>query len=570
MGKNFIFILAAFALFLLPIKALAAESIDKYYTNIQLNRDGSVQVEENILYDFGDAERHGIYRDITVAYKARGGNYKLRVSDISVTDEFDNQYNFESSYPGNYLRLKIGDADKTISGRHWYKISYTVKRGINYFSDHEELYWNATGNEWQVPIGEAKTTVYLPGEFDENEIQRTCYFGGFGSQSVCDIGPISSEQPVSVLEFSAYDLGPSEGLTVVVGVPSGTIAKPPLASVIWEIVRDNIIILVPIFVFIWLFRRWKKHGKDAKGRGTIIPEYEAPDNLTPAEVGTLLDGRADRHDVSAEIIELAIQGYLKIRRIEAGTVFKSTDFVFIKLKSADDLKKQFDKDIMNGIFEKGDEVKLSDLKYKFYSVMNAVMSKLYSDLTSQEYFVKNPSTVKAKYFISAAVVFFLAFFVGAFFGVFGVVAIILSAIIIIIFGFLMVALTKKGAEAKEKIFGLKMYLSVAEKARIEFHNAPKKNPEQFEKFLPYAMVMKVEKEWAKQFEGIYNTQPDWYEDPAHRGMFNAATLVGVMSSFDSSASSALAANPSSASSGGSGFSGGGSGGGFGGGGGGSW
>ncbi|MDP1845362.1 MAG: DUF2207 domain-containing protein [Candidatus Moranbacteria bacterium] len=146
---------------------------------------------------------------------------------------------------------------------------------------------------------------------------------------------------------------------------------------------------------------------------------------------------------------------------------------------------------------------------------------------------------------------------------------IISGIIIFIFGWLMPAVTKKGAELKENILGFKDFLSVTETDRLKFHNAPEKTPESFEKFLPYAMVLGVEKEWSKQFEGIYNQQPNWYEDSSGR-MFNAMILSSIVSDFSSSATAAMSSQPSSAAGGGSGFSGGGGGGGFGGGGGGSW
>lgn len=564
---------AGFLFFASP--ALAEEKIDKFITDIQLHSDASIQVEESITYDFGDAERRGILRDIIVGYNARGGNYKLRVSEISVVDENNNPYTFTTSYSGSNLQIKIGDADKLITGLHTYRIRYTVRRAINYFKDHEELYWNATGNGWEVPIGEAETIVRLESGLTDSDVMRTCYFGPYGSTSVCDMSVITENQetgkPVSAVVFKAKDLDSYEGLTVVVGVPVGTIEKPPLAETIWEIVRDNGILLLPVIIFFWLFRRWKKYGKDAKGRGTIIPEYEAPDNLAPAEVGTLYDNRADRTDVSAQIIQLAVKGYLKIRREETGAVFKSADYVFTKLKPSDDLTKSFDKEIMDNLFEKGETVKLSDLKFEFASTMQKIIKNLYEDLTKDGYFIKNPMMIKVKYLVSGCFTFFLAFFIGVFFGFLGVFSMVVTAVIIIIFAFIMPALTKKGAETKEKILGLKLYMTVAEKARIEFHNAPEKNPERFEKLLPYAMVMKVEKEWAKQFEGIYNIKPSWYDDPNYNGVFTAAFLTSSLASFDTTAASDLGATvSSSASSGGSGFSGGGSGGGFGGGGGGSW
>jgi uncharacterized membrane protein len=139
----------------------------------------------------------------------------------------------------------------------------------------------------------------------------------------------------------------------------------------------------------------------------------------------------------------------------------------------------------------------------------------------------------------------------------------------VFFAILMGHRTKKGVEIKEKLLGLKMYLESAEKDRIKFHNAPEKNPQRFEKFLPYAMVFGVEKEWAEQFKDIYKEQPEWYEGVGGQ-TFNSVVLANSLNSFSRTASGSMISAPSSAGSGGSGFSGGGSGGGFGGGGGGSW
>lgn len=560
------------AVFLFARPALAAEQIERFDVTAKLNSDATVNVEEAILYDFGDEERHGIYRDLTVKYRARGGTYKLRVSDIAVVDEADKPYNFTTSNVDDALEIKIGDADTMITGKHWYKIRYTVARAINYFDEGEELYWNGTGNGWEVPILSSEVKVYYPAPMALNAGRETCYAGPEGATDICaQHGFIKSETGLAEgAFFRQQDLAAGEGLTVVVGVPKGTIIKPPLWRTILETVRDNGILILPVLVFIWLLLRWRKYGRDAKGRGTIIPEYEAPEYMTAAEVGTLYDGRADNHDVSAQIIQLAVGGHLKIRRVEEGKVFKSTDYVFTKLMPVAENEKNYVKEIFDGLFSKGDEIKLSDLKYKFATIMASVKNTLYANLTAEKYFKSNPMLTKGKYIGLAVLVFFLSFFLGGFLGGLGILALSLSAVIIFIFAFIMPAYTETGMLMKERILGLKMYMTVAEEARIKFHNAPDKNPEQFEKLLPYAMVMKVEKEWAKQFEGIYNVQPSWYDDPSGSGMFNAVFLASSLSHFDTAAAGTLAATVSQGSSGGSGFSGGGSGGGFGGGGGGSW
>lgn len=546
--------------------SLSAEKITSFNGEIKINTDSTINVQENIAYDFGENQKHGIFRFIPVKYKARGGNFNLRVSGIKVTDESGRAQNFAVSYPGDNVEIKIGDADKYVSGQKNYVISYVIRRAVNYFPDHDELYWNFTGDQWQVPIENASVKVILPDSAKEN-LQMKCFEGVFGTTNECAAS--ASENILEYKTKGALDAG--EGLTIVNGWPKGITPEPTFFQKILDIVRDNWTLLVPFVVFFFMYRLWSKRGRDPKGRGTIIAQYESPDGLAPAEIGTMVDGSADNKDVSSTIIDLAVNKFLKIKRTEEKGFFGTTsaEYTFTKLKD-DEPERNFEKEVMKGIFGSEKEKKLSDLKNKFYKTLQAVKSQLYENVTQYGYYAKNPNTVFGMWIAIAIVGGGLsAGLFGAIQGGWGVFSGIVSGIIMLVFGWLMPAVTKKGAELKENILGFKDFLSVTETDRLKFHNAPEKNPEMFEKFLPYAMVLGVENEWAKQFEGIYNQQPDWYEDSSGR-MFNAMILSSMVSDFSSSAMTTMASQPSSAAGGGSGFSGGGGGGGFGGGGGGSW
>lgn len=147
-----IFLLCLFLILVfLPAKTWAAEHIAEFELEFQINKDSSVDVTEKIEYDFDNLQKHGIFRNIPVKYEARGGNYSLRLSDISVTDENGMAHNFTKSSSGGDLVIKIGDADKFVTGKKIYVIKYKVKRALNYFEDHDEFYWNAIGNQWKIP-----------------------------------------------------------------------------------------------------------------------------------------------------------------------------------------------------------------------------------------------------------------------------------------------------------------------------------------------------------------------------------------------------------------------------------
>jgi uncharacterized membrane protein YgcG len=548
------------------------EVITDFSTTIKINEDASIDVSESITYDFSLNEKHGIYRDIPVKYKARGGNYNLRLSDISVTDETGNARPFDAYSNGDNLRIKIGDPDVLVSGQQVYVINYMVKRALNYFDSYDELYWNATGNDWIATIEQAKATVVLPQALLDNGLQAVCYAGARGSSEECLSRRYNyvSQGQVDKIVFTNDRLKGGEGLTVVVGWPKGLVVEPSAFAKLSDTVKDNAILFLPVLTLLLFYYLWRTRGRDPEGRGTIIAYYDPPDNLSPAEIGTIIDERAHKHDVSAEIINLAVKGYLKIVNIKGKGILKSADYELHKLKESSSLKNKHERELLDALFaDNKSKVKLSDLKDKFYKDLEKIKKVIYQSTVTKNYFPKNPNKVRGIYLVIGGIVISLGWFLGGVFGLLGALSLALSGVIIIFFSFFMPRKTKQGAIVKEQILGLKEYLTVAEKDRIKFHNAPEKKPELFEKLLPYAMVLGVEKEWAKQFKGIYDQQPNWYSDPSG-GNFSAVLLANNLGSFQAKANTNLASRPASASSRGSGFSGGFSGGGFGGGGGGSW
>lgn len=553
---------------------LAEEKINNFDVVVQINTNSTINIEEHINYDFGLANKHGIYRDIPVSYKARGGNYNLRISDIKVVDENNSPYTFSvSSVADGYKRIKIGNANTYVSGQKTYIIKYKIARAINYFQDYDELYWNATGNEWQVSISESSVKVLLPKEIAYKDIKADCFEGSLGSNENCsniNFSTLGQSGTIETIDFSQGFLPSYQGLTIVVGIPKGIITVPSSLTIAADFLKDNLILFLPIIAFIVLFVLWWKKGKDPKGRGVIIAQYDAPDNLTPAEVGTIIDERVNDKDISAEIIHLAIRGYLKIRRTEKKILFaKSIDYEFIKIKQGDDLESDFDKKLFKSIFKTKDEVKLSDLKKDFYKDAKEIKDLVYNSVTKKGYFISNPNKARVSYFTVGIVLLLPIVFLHDYFGSVLFVSLGITGGLIVVFSTIMPKRTMKGVLAREYIRGLKDYLMTAEKERIKFHNAPEKNPELFEKLLPMAMVLGAEKEWAAQFKDIYLTQPSWYESPTGVG-FNSVIFIGNLNSFASATHGAITPSRGAAG-GGSGFGGGGfSGGGFGGGGGGSW
>jgi hypothetical protein len=539
------------------------ESINSFHSDIKVNVDNSIDVTEKIVYNTGKLERHGIYRDI---YPYSSVGYKMGIENVSVVDENGQEYIFETSYTGGNFRIKIGDPDKTFYGQKTYVIKYHAIKAVGQFEDFDEIYWNVTGNEWLIPIYGVSASIVLP----DGAIfkQSACYFGLKGSTEQCSVEDGS-------YNFNAPRvLSSGEGLTVAVGFEKNIVIPYSNSDKVdnffdkylgWIIAG-----ILPILTLIFSLLYWYKKGRDPKGTGVIVPQYDVPDELTPMEVVGIVNEKVSTKDISAEIIYLAIKGYLKISQIEERVLglFKSVDYELLKLKDFSDIPNEFDKKLLNGLFV-GDlqVIKLSALKNVFYKDADLVVEIVLKSFLTKGYY-KNLGGMKNLGGEISTIIFwsiFMSFVVYIFSGkIIVALGVIVSVVIYGIVSHFSPAKTEKGVAIKEYLLGLKDYLRIAEKDRILFHNAPEKKPEVFEKLLPYAMVLGIANIWAKEFEGIYSTPPSWYSGP-NNGVFNAVVFTNSLLNFSSFASSSLGSSPSSSGSGGGGSSGGGGGGGGGGG-----
>lgn len=547
--------------------------INDFTADYYLSRDdpqGQLHIIENIKLTFHDYN-HGILRAIPSSYK--GHSVKLKINNIS--SESGASAHFTTySQAGNTV-LKIGDPNHTITGNQSYTIDYSLQNVVSYYADHDELYWDTNGDQWQQPFEHVTANFHLPK--DLNITDKRCYTGSFGSlEQDCTINTSGD-----AISFQANkQLEANENLSAVLAFPKGYF-KPPTARDWWH---DNYgkvlaITLPPLLIGSWAFRRWQTKGKDVHGRDTIIPEYEPPAGISPAEMGVVNSYRLNPKDISATIIDLAIRKYLRIIEETKKKIFKDKKtYSFELLKTDFSGLKDHEQKILNDIFPTlamGEIVGLDSLKNKFYKTIRSLGSSLPKQLTQDGYFPSNPKYAGAFMYGAAFGLFILAVTMAALLK-WTSVGLVISALILLIFAILMPKRTAQGVQAKEAIEGLKMYMQTAEADRIKMlqspdapyakkSTSPKKTVELFEKLLPFAIVLGVENQWAKQFESIYKTPPDWYS-----GNWTTFNAVYFTSSLNNSVSAMGTSFSPPQSSGGSGFSGGGSGGGGGGGGGGGW
>ncbi|MEM7009230.1 MAG: DUF2207 domain-containing protein, partial [Thermodesulfobacteriota bacterium] len=296
-------------------------------------------------------------------------------------------------------------------------------------------------------------------------------------------------------------------------------------------------------------------------------KYEPPENITPAEAGTLIDERANILDLTSTVIDLAVRGYLTIEEITTTKFFYFTnkDYKIIRTQKPLDSIKLYEDRIISGMFGGKDTIMVSELKNKFYSHIPGIKDALYKELVAGRYFPTNPENVRRIYKwigIAAMVLGFLSLQVSFIFGL----SLGLSGLITLIFSRYMPRKTKKGSHMNEELLGFREFIDRAEKDRIE--RLANNDPTLFDRVLPYALVFGLEDKWADAFKDMYKEPPNWYHSSSYGNTFSPNIFVSDIGRSLGVMNSTLSSRPRK--SGSSGFSGGSSGGGFGGGGGGSW
>jgi uncharacterized membrane protein len=561
----------------LLVMALAASTsarqlkIEKFSAEIFVQPDSSLDVTETIEVNFIGVW-HGLYRTIPVEYVTpQGFNYSLFVNLVGATDSAGQKLKVESSRDGHYLKWKIyvdnaTDVDRTIH------LEYKVRNGLKFFEDHDELYWNVTGDEWDVPVGNASAQIFLPQ--GATGVRTNEFTGSYGSRAQ-NANVTASENSVEV--SMARPLAFHEGLTVVVGWDKGFVKEPGTADLIGQFLASNWPLFIPILVFLFMFWLWSARGRDPRV-GPIAVQYAPPDGMTPAEAGTLVDEKAAMRDITATIVDLAVRGYIVIEEKEKSEMMgllHNKDYVFHLKKSPTEWVglKAHEIALLAGIFLSGAgaDVELSSLQNKFYKTLPGIQGNIFDALMERGYFQHRPDYVRGGFMSGGVVTGVLLAYLGAVMSkTMGmtplpfVVAAFLSTGIIAGFGWFMPARTAGGAKALEGVLGFEDFLTHVEAGHMDRIS---QTPETFEKFLPFAMALGVEKKWVGAFQNIYTQPPSWYQGGYYNGGFYPILFVNSLDNMTMRASSVMASAPRS--SGGSGFGGGGSsGGGFGGGGGG--
>lgn len=568
-------------LFSLPGLALAQqEGITRFDSSITVNPDGSMRVENTITAMVtGDQIQHGIYYDFPTVYSSArtGGRLVIDFQVLGVQRD-GHAEPFTVSNWSNGKRVKIGDPNVLISpGLHTWTLRFSVDRELGFFADHDELYWNVTGNGWVFPIDVASATVTLPAGAAAKITGLAAYTGTVGSTASAVVTTQAADGTPTFTTTSV--LNPGEGLTIVVGWPKGFVQAPTALMRLGWFLRDNSALIVGflgiLLVFLYYMVMWYRHGKDPN-RGTIIPLFTPPDGVSPGGARYLTRMGHDSKAFTAALIDMAVKRYVSIHQ-DRNKYWIERDTAPESVLSDDELA-------LAGTLI-GANARVDFEQANAESIQRAIIASkapLQTDYQPR-FFVNNTGYLLTGILLSVAaavLTFFVAGSGTAVQMVAPVVVIVVLGIMSAVFGSTLKSYTLEGRGLADQIAGFRLYLSVTEKDRMNLLNPPERTPEMFEKYLPYALALDVEQRWSQQFASVFSRMaaegrpyiPVWYYG-AYWNPVNPAAFASHMGTGFTNAISASAVAPGSKSGfGGGGFGGGGgfSGGGGGGGGGGGW
>ena len=621
---------------LIPGRAAAEERIGSFDSRIAIQKDGSVEVTETLDVTV-ENERivHGIYRDFPVRYRApRGGLVKVGFTLLGTTRNGQAEPNRTEAI-GNGVRIRIGSPDVTVPpGEHRYAIRYRAIRQLGSFDRFDELYWNVTGNGWIFPIDQASATVTLPAPVRFG--QRAFYTGAQGSTARA--ARVVAEQPGEIRIETTSPLAPQEGLTIALAFPKGVVTPPSSSTTARWWLADHgpplvgASVLVGLLAFYW--RAYQRVGRDPE-EGPIVPLFSPPDDLSPASMRYLETMSCDNRAFAAALVDLGVRGRIRLVEEDGGWFGKDTIRIE-RTDGGADLPVEERRLLDTLVPHAGETLTMEQKNHKVFAAARKALAAPLREAFDGKLFKRNldwavmglalvigglwltatamglASGIGGPWLVlgmgGVAALLFLLFLRQGARGSLRIMWTIASALVgasvvavtlpialagvemtgpLPLLGPLlalplaltafkwMAAPTLEGRKVLDRVAGFKQYLSIAERDRLErMTGGPAETVELFERYLPYAIALKVENRWADRFARVLAAAAaspgqqqsfGWYSG-SHQPWDNPGGFVrDVGSSLASAVSAASTAPGSSSGSGGGGSSGGGGGGGGGGG-----
>lgn len=514
----------------------AARSVrwSQYNTTLDVHADGSVSVTEDQVISFDGGPFTKGYATIPLARIGDISNIQVLENGVPLTRGNGTPGTFSASVSGGEVNIDWWFTPATNEDRQ-FTISYDVTGVIRVYEDRQQLWWRVIDADFAADVDAATITVNLPEPVSEDQISAAWYASDGSSFPVT----VEMTSPTQVV-WRATDIKQGEALEERLEFPPITSATVPA----WQAAADaqkareeqlapykalaNVLMLAAGLLLlvggsVGVILLWYSRGRDVPVVAPIDLLRTPPDDLPAAAVGTLIDERADDHDVIAAIISLANRGVIRIEEKEpdgilGGLGFGSRDFIFHRLDTDASLR-PFERELLTAIFTGSQkEARLSTMKVRFAERQAKVKEDLYEEMVKRGYFDKNPQATRRLYrglglgLLIASVVggFFLMALIGSFapLTIVPIIAGVIVGIILLIVGGSMPRKTQKGAEAAASWEAFRRYL-----ADIERYDSVADAKKVFDSYLPYAIAFGLERSWVSKFASVGTPAPGWYGGP---------------------------------------------------------
>lgn len=546
----------------------AAERILDYHADITVDADAGVEVRETIRVQAeGQEIRHGIYRDFPTRYRdGHGMRVRVGFEPLALTRDGAPEP-WRSERKSNGVRVYFGSSEALLpAGEHEYVFRFRTTRQLGFFADHDELYWNVTGNGWEFPIDHASARVTLPGAIPPADLALEAYTGPAGAKGTA--WTARAEAPSQAGFATTAPLAPREGLTIVVGFPQGVVKAPDRRQKLRWLVDDNAglgTFLAGLLVVLgWYLVQWWRVGRDP-APGTIIPRYEPPAGTTPSALRYVERMGWDARCAAADLVDAAVRGVIRIAEEDGSYRIERVGEGELPPAEA-----QLVKGLLHGArrftLEQGEHKRIATAmkahkaglrsawaghfnRNTIYVVIGALLSLLFVFVggVAAGGFANSfgtafilvwlsvwtvgvaalmASSAKAwrevgrarggeRVALALAAVFISLFAVpfvlgellgiGMLFMLAGAAAVLALLVFIAtnaLFLRLMKAPTREGRKLLDQIEGLRLYLGVAERDELRARGSPPLTAEEFHRMLPWALALGVERNWSDRFAAV--------------------------------------------------------------------
>ncbi|MEO8911430.1 MAG: DUF2207 domain-containing protein, partial [Candidatus Saccharimonas sp.] len=376
--------------------------ISSYDMKLELSRDQDqrsvLETTESIVAEFpNNSVNHGIERYIPVQYD--GHSVSLYVE--SVTDQTGNPQNFTTYESGDFMVVRIGNANSYVSGTQHYNLKYRQRDVTKFFSNtnRQEFYWDTNGTDWKVPIHNFSATLTIDKSLQQAvSTDVNCYAGQFGSTNQCQ-----TTKGEGTYRATADTLMPGENVTFSIGFGAETFAayKSSLMDgliTLWLI--GGFISFLPLLGLIIFLsvRAWRWSNRSSEVKPITVEFIPPPDSSVSMSAVVM-------HQMpmfSAQLIDLAVRHYVKLYEVKQRTTFVPGVYEIEVVKAVDSLRaeeQEFLSDIFDGTPAVGSRVSTDTLtrNLAFAMRLNDNSSKI-DKMLRGDYGMKEIDPIKRRWF----------------------------------------------------------------------------------------------------------------------------------------------------------------------------